>query len=553
MAIPIDAMNATTCNTRPLSSVCALLVLVLLLMCTSVASAEEPSRSEEQTDWSGGPVSSEPVNVWLSGFESSTNVSWLATPGQITLSGRPLTLPIRYRIASEADRPAGLAAGDLDNDGSTDLAAATIGGNEVVWLRNIGLHPEAWSYHVLDEFLLGASSVAIRDVDGNGFDDVVACGWDSGEVVVWRNFAWGDTWVRQVVASGFDDAHWVDTADVDRDGDVDLIGAAADPGIVAWWRNDGGDPPQWTMQTVDSAFGGARSAVPVDLDQDGRTDILGTALVDNEVAWWRNNGGDPIAWSKHVVSPSFSMAHHATAGDVDFDGDPDIVGAGYGAGRVTMWINDGGDPIQWLPRPLGTPFTGALVVGIADLDGDNRLDVAATSDRLNKVSWWRNTDDNPALWSEHIISEGFANAWPLVVADLDHNGSLDVASGASGGTDIAWWTVSEFQAAGTLTSAPLTLDSEVVGLACSLDAETPPGSSLAIEYRLGVSLDEMGPWMGIDPGDRAPVRFRGPGLLQYRITLSTDDPTVSPIIRAVRFDWYASLPTPRRTDRRLIP
>jgi hypothetical protein len=405
----------------------------------------------------------------------------------------------------------------------------------------------------LEEFLLGASSVSIRDVDGNGFDDVVACGWDSGEVIIWRNFSRGDTWVKQVVASGFGNAHWVDTADLDGDGDVDLVGAAADPGIIAWWQNDGGDPPQWTMHTVDSAFGGARSAVPVDLNLDGRTDILGTALVDNEVAWWQNDGGDPIAWSKNVISSSFSMAHHADAQDVDLDGDPDIVGAGYGAGRVTMWINNGGEPIQWLPRPLGTPFTGALVVGIADLDGDNRFDVVATSDALDKVAWWRNTSDNPATWGEHVITDGFPNAWPLVVADLDHNGSLDVASGASGGTDISWWTVSEFQSSGTLTSTGLTIDSDVVGLTCSLDAEIPAGSSVTVEYRLGVSLDGMGAWTTIEPDHRIPVRFQGPGLLQYRVTLSTVDATESPIIRAVRFEWYSSLEAPRRPRLRLVP
>jgi hypothetical protein len=548
-----DVVGSSSCPSKLCAVICAVIVLVLLLMCASVASAEDPSGSAQQTDWSGGPGASDPVDGWIGGFESADGVSWLAISGQIALSGRPLTSPIRYSIATGAVGPAGLSVGDLDKDGHTDLAAATIGGNEVVWLRNRGLHPEAWSYHVLDEFLLGASSVAIRDVDGNGFDDVVACGWDSGEVVVWRNFGWGDTWVRQVVATGFDDAHWVDTADVDRDGDVDLIGAAADPGIVAWWRNDGGDPPQWTMRTIDSAFGGARSAVPVDLDRDGRTDILATALADNEIAWYRNLPLEPVAWSKQVIAPAFSMAHHATAEDVDLDGDLDVVAAGYGAGRVTIWINNGGDPIQWSPRPLGSPFTGALVVGVADIDGDNRLDVAATSDRLNRVSWWRNSDDNPALWGEVVVVEDFPNAWPLAIADLDHNGLLDLAAGASGGTDIEWWALSDFQSTGALISSPLFIDSDVVGLVCALEAEVPAGTSVNVEYRLGPSLESMGAWMSIEPNDRIPVRIQGSGYLQYRVNLATVDAAVSPIIRAIRFDWYDSLPAPRRPNRRLAP
>ena len=121
MIHPTDAIRPPGSPSRVCAALSGLLVIVLLLLCASVASADETAGSAEQTDWSDGPGSLDPVDAWASGFESAHGVSWLAASGQITLSSHPLTSPVRYRIATDAVRPAGLAAGDVDKDGYTDL------------------------------------------------------------------------------------------------------------------------------------------------------------------------------------------------------------------------------------------------------------------------------------------------------------------------------------------------------------------------------------------------------------------------------------------------
>ncbi len=528
---------------------------VWLLCWVGPVSANGPIVTSEQTDWSRGPAHQGPIPTWALTFEDSEGVAWLAQPGQLTLSGRPLQQTHEHTVDPAFNRPAGLAVADIDHDLDIDIAVAAFGGNDVVWMENLGDHPSEWLFHNVDGSFPAAASVNGRDLDGDGAVDLIGCAWNSGEFAWWQNYGFGAAWTKYVIGTGFTNAHWADTADMDGDGDFDVVGAAAVPGTIVWWRNDGGMPIDWTEQIVDDAFGGARSAVPVDLDRDGRMDILGTALVDNEVAWWRNTGGNPIGWIKQTIAVGFTQAHHAVASDMDLDGDLDIIGAGYGASRLALWRNQGGDPIQWARELVGGTFIGALEVQAVDLDGDNHLDVVATSDRMHRVAWWRNTGGNPTSWPEHPIADGFVNAWPLVVADLDGNGSLDVAAGESGATDVRWWQVADFSPSGSLVSSPLEIPGDMVAITCQLDAHVPPETGVRVAIRVGHGEDAMGIWRTVDPGVALPVIFTGPGLLQYRLDLATSDPSVSPIVNGIRFEWTTGIQPqpPRRPAGRLQP
>lgn len=44
----------------------------------------------------------------------------------------------------------------------------------------------------------------------------------------------------------------------------------------------------WSGHTVNGVFDGARSVYATDVDSDGDIDVLGTAYLDNDIAWWEN-------------------------------------------------------------------------------------------------------------------------------------------------------------------------------------------------------------------------------------------------------------------------
>ena len=113
----------------------------------------------------------------------------------------------------------------------------------------------------------------------------------------------------------------------------------------------------------------------------------------NQIAWYENVGrpGKGVEWKKHVIG-SLPYAFEAVAGDLDQDGDLDVVGTAWGGtGQVVWFENSGKATGEWTMHVLKEKWPRANQAVIADLDGDKRPDIAATAERgTNELRWWRN-------------------------------------------------------------------------------------------------------------------------------------------------------------------
>jgi hypothetical protein len=159
-------------------------------------------------------------------------------------------------------------------------------------------------------------------------------------------------------------------------------------------------------------------------------------------------------------------------GDIDGDGDLDIVAAwnsdcGGGTSEVVVFTNQGAGAVRdgnWTAAgvPNNAPV-GSMVkdVALGDVDSDGDLDIVATfpdSASMN-VRWFRNPDiDIPddfhftsAQWQVGAIGQIATAADVLRVADLDDDGLLDVIVRSSSGRVIQWFKGPGMQA----TTSPL--------------------------------------------------------------------------------------------------
>jgi hypothetical protein len=117
-----------------------------------------------------------------------------------------------------------------------------------------------------------------------------------------------------------------------------VLGAAYFRNGIAWWKNNGGNPITWTKQTIGTGLVQACLAIAVDIDGDGQLDVVGTAQGSNEVAWWRNDGGNPIVWTKFVID-SLKSPWPVFTIDFDKDGTEDVLAAGaWGEFPVNGWL-----------------------------------------------------------------------------------------------------------------------------------------------------------------------------------------------------------------------
>lgn len=331
---------------------------------------------------------------------------------------------------------------DVDNDGDLDILGASMEENTIDWWRNDGGSPLQWTRLIIASYFIQAGSVFASDLDGDSLIDVIGAARVGDEIAWWDNDGGGNpaTWTKYIISSGYDLAHEVYACDLDQDGDQDVLAAASDDNEITWWRNDGGSPVQWTEQAIDTTFGGAKSVHVADFDDDGDLDVVGAAMLDNDITWWRNDGGDPIEWTEFLIAGGFYYAHRVQAIDLDRDSLIDVLGAGYYANTIAWWRNNGGNPIYWTYHTIGTGFSGACIAQGIDLDGDADIDVVGTAQAGNQVAWWRNDGGSPIQWTKFVI-DSLPRAWPLYCCDLDQDGDTDVVSGSSwaGTNEVKWY------------------------------------------------------------------------------------------------------------------
>lgn len=502
------------------------------------------ARDVIQTDWSLGGGTPGPVSEWGAAFDGATEISWLAVADQVTLSQVPLSAPRAHLINDAFMGSFGMDAGDIDGDGDTDLVGAADASGVVLLWRNDGNNPVTFTEEIIDAALPGASAVFIADVDGDGRQDIVGSGHQSSYTLLWwRNDGF---WTRQTIATGWAGAYEVYVADVDRDGHLDVLSAAYTAQEIAWWRNDGQEPITWTKHSIATSFAGAHSVWSADFDDDGDTDLVGCGALDNEIAWWRNDGGWPINWVKTTLSTSFTGARSVKAADLDGDGREDIVGICW-SNHVKWWRNLGGDPLTFDEQMIDSYVYGGHFVDVADINGDGRCDVLAAACLSHDVLWWSNDGGS---WTRHFVDGDVTNAIQAHAGDFDGDGDLDVMATSYYLGTFTWWEVTEFVSSGTLESSILDAEAMPQGVSCEWDADLPADGAIYLQVRSSNDPDDLGDW---SPEMREP----GPlgdleRYIQYRARLETTDPDEAPILHEIRLNWASSSVGPYDKDESLI-
>jgi hypothetical protein len=142
----------------------------------------------------------------------------------------------------------------------------------------------------------------------------------------------GMTWEAHQFAqpADFDDEPLTYLGDLDGDKDTDFAMVThwgGDTGAqVAWWENVDGKGLNMVKHPLASGKGWLHDVVIADMDNDGDNDIFVGKNVGPQWIWENDGKGN---FTEHTISADW-RGHEARIGDVDCDGDLDIVGKPWG-------------------------------------------------------------------------------------------------------------------------------------------------------------------------------------------------------------------------------
>ncbi len=297
----------------------------------------------------------------------------------------------------------------------------------------------SWTKHTITSDFGGACSVHAQDINGDGFIDVLAAGWNINTIALWTNDGGQPiSWTRQTIDTVFSGVSYVFAADVDGDEDVDVLASAWNGSQLGWWENGGGNPIQWTKHIISPAFFNAHEITAADVDGDNDIDVLAAAALEDEIAWFENDGMDPPGWTRHTISDSFDGARSVKAADIDGDGLLDVIGAALGNNTVAWWRNNGDS--TWTENVLDSNFGMAHMVYAFDLDSDTDMDIVAVAYTANDVAWWRNDGGTPTQFTKQIIDGSLLGALGVYAADINNDGHLDVLGTSDITDDVVWYS-----------------------------------------------------------------------------------------------------------------
>jgi hypothetical protein len=168
-----------------------------------------------------------------------------------------------------------------------------------------------------------------------------------------------------------------------------------------------------------------------DVDSDGDLDsVLGNSGTNKQNAVYLNNGSGTFA-SAINVGPSSDQTPEIVFVDVDGDGDPDVAVGNEGSGEQNViYLNDGNSPPGFgssLNFGTGSDRTHSLAFG--DLEGDGDLDVIIGNSAGEQDQAYFNDGSSPPAYGGARSVGSTLNTYAVELGDFQNDGDLDVAVG----------------------------------------------------------------------------------------------------------------------------
>ncbi len=285
---------------------------------------------------------------------------------------------------------------DIDNDADVDIVFLS-NNNTLYFQKNSGLGD--FDDPVLIDGTGGASvlNIITADVNGDGLLDLLTSKTTSGVFYYLNNGNGFDAAVSAFTVDG--STRYVAAGDIDNDGDIDIATAGSSTsqssnGFAFIYKNDGAGA--FTLDQTSPFIPAPTNTLFEDLSGDGLKDFIIDSNSDSLIYRIINQGSAAVTDISNLDVIMFQTfgSEDLELGDIDNDGDLDMISVSLASGVADITIHENIDP----PPASPTNVTATTRIGRIEIDWDDNVEADLSGYRV-----LRSVDNSP-VWT--FISNG---------------------------------------------------------------------------------------------------------------------------------------------------
>jgi hypothetical protein len=221
--------------------------------------------------------------------------------------------------------------------------------------------------------------------------------------------------------------------------------AAGGPGGFYLYQSSGDLPGPWTKSTIDPSGDAYERARPFLFPGDTYPGVIVSR--DGQLVWYANPlnwGGDPTQpWFMIVINPD-AGCHDLRIVDLDGDGKQDILCSALFLAGTQSFIAYQNDWNSW--QIVNDPFKDGSGAGIGDsvalasIAGSARTNVVGAT--TSGVYWFQNPGNRTGAWVPHLVGNGGSNdaVSGTAIGTIAYGGSSDAIIAGAGEEFLGLWT-----------------------------------------------------------------------------------------------------------------
>ena len=328
---------------------------------------------------------------------------------------------------SNDSHPHSVAIGDFNNDGLPDIVVPNSGTNNIgVFLRHSNeTFTDQMTYSTGSDSIPYA--VAVADFNKDQRLDIAVANFGTHNIGIFLGIGNGTFRSQTTFSTGSSRPRWIAVGDFNNDAQLDIA-------VVNYGTNDIGVLLQdgngsFAKQTT---FSTGYDSVPyslaiADLNSDNKLDIVVANYGTNNVGVFLGHGNGTFAIQAIFTTGINSHPYSIAIGNLNNDTHLDIVVACSGTNNVGVLLGYGNGTFT-MPTKYSTGNNSSpLSVAIADLDNDNKLDIAVANYGTASVGVLLGYGNG--IFSDQItfFTSYNSNPYSIAIGDFNADNQSDIA------------------------------------------------------------------------------------------------------------------------------